>query len=263
MGVCLRCGPVLQHTGESGDGGEVSWTWQRTPYLWPELPLPTFEKEELTCVTECLGWLSAQCLQQRAPHDETFSLACHCPSFHAAPTSGLSDVISESLVSCYTVEDSQGTSCTFCSMSLAFSKQRLMSVWQGLPSLLPTRRGYTWAQRGRIKGLSNFVASLVVQWFQIHLPMQETWVRFLVGEDPTCRRSAKPACTTATEPVLCVSPWATTYWDHTRQLLKPAHLEPAVHNERSHSSEKWRVAPSPKLKKRLQFQQGPSTAKKE
>ena len=29
--------------------------------------------------------------------------------------------------------------------------------------------------------------SLVVQWFRILLPMQGTWVRSLVREDPTCR----------------------------------------------------------------------------
>ena len=35
-------------------------------------------------------------------------------------------------------------------------------------------------------------ASLVAQWLRIHLPMQGTWVRALVREDPTCRRAAKP-----------------------------------------------------------------------
>ena len=35
-------------------------------------------------------------------------------------------------------------------------------------------------------------ASLVVQWLRIHLPMQGTWVRALVREDPTCRRATKP-----------------------------------------------------------------------
>ena len=36
--------------------------------------------------------------------------------------------------------------------------------------------------------------SLVVQWLRICLPMQGTWVRSLVQEDPTCRRAAKPMC---------------------------------------------------------------------
>ena len=35
-------------------------------------------------------------------------------------------------------------------------------------------------------------ASLVAQWLRIHLPVQETWVRALVREDPTCRGATKP-----------------------------------------------------------------------
>ena len=35
-------------------------------------------------------------------------------------------------------------------------------------------------------------ASLVAQWLRIYLPMQETRVRALVREDPTCRGAAKP-----------------------------------------------------------------------
>ena len=34
--------------------------------------------------------------------------------------------------------------------------------------------------------------SLVVQWLRICLPMQGTWVRALVWEDPTCRGATKP-----------------------------------------------------------------------
>ena len=34
--------------------------------------------------------------------------------------------------------------------------------------------------------------SLVVQWIRIHLPMQGTWVRFLVQEDSTSCGAAKP-----------------------------------------------------------------------
>ena len=34
--------------------------------------------------------------------------------------------------------------------------------------------------------------SLVVQWIAIHQPMQRTWFRSLVWEDPTCRGSTKP-----------------------------------------------------------------------
>ena len=34
--------------------------------------------------------------------------------------------------------------------------------------------------------------SLVMQWLRIHLPMQGTWVRSLVWEDPTCPGATKP-----------------------------------------------------------------------
>ena len=36
-------------------------------------------------------------------------------------------------------------------------------------------------------------ASLVAQWLRICLPVQGTWVRALVQEDPTCRGATKPA----------------------------------------------------------------------
>ena len=35
-------------------------------------------------------------------------------------------------------------------------------------------------------------ASLMGQWLRICLPMQGTWVQFLVWEDPTCRGATKP-----------------------------------------------------------------------
>ena len=35
-------------------------------------------------------------------------------------------------------------------------------------------------------------ASLVVQWLRIRLPIQGTWVRALVQEDPTCCGATKP-----------------------------------------------------------------------
>ena len=66
--------------------------------------------------------------------------------------------------------------------------------------------------------------SLVVQWLRIFLPGQGTRVRALVQEDPTCHRATEPA--------------SHNYWARTPQLLKPAHLEPVLHNKRSHRSEK-------------------------
>ena len=40
--------------------------------------------------------------------------------------------------------------------------------------------------------LSRLRASLVAQWLRIRLPMQGTWVRALVREDPTCHGATKP-----------------------------------------------------------------------
>ena len=37
-------------------------------------------------------------------------------------------------------------------------------------------------------------ASLMAQWLRILLPMQGTWVRALVQEDPTCHGATKPVC---------------------------------------------------------------------
>ena len=43
--------------------------------------------------------------------------------------------------------------------------------------------------------------SLAVQWLKTHLPMEGTWVRFLVQEDSTCCRATKPV--PEVEPVCC------------------------------------------------------------
>ena len=47
-----------------------------------------------------------------------------------------------------------------------------------------------------IKWLTNknllYRASLVVQWLRIRLPIEGTWVRALVWEDPRCRGATKP-----------------------------------------------------------------------
>ena len=54
----------------------------------------------------------------------------------------------------------------------------------------------------------------------VHLPMQESQVRSLIQEDPTCLRAAKPvyhncwACALASG--------SHSYWAHMPQLLKPA-----------------------------------------
>ena len=54
----------------------------------------------------------------------------------------------------------------------------------------PVRQEYSPThQKKKKKGNDKkicYKASLVVQWLRIHLPMQRTWVRALVQEDPTC-----------------------------------------------------------------------------
>ena len=45
---------------------------------------------------------------------------------------------------------------------------------------------------GKVKVKMPPRASLVAQWLRIHLPMQGTWVRSLVREDPTCCGTTKP-----------------------------------------------------------------------
>ena len=70
-------------------------------------------------------------------------------------------------------------------------------------------------------------APLVVQWLRAHLKMQETRVRSLVREGPTCR-TAEPVPPT-TEPV-----------PETRELklLQPEHPEPVPRNKRGPCSER-------------------------
>ena len=90
--------------------------------------------------------------------------------------------------------------------------------------------------------------SLVAQWLRIHLPMQGTWVRSLVWEDPTCCGATKPLChnywACALEPTshnywaCALEPTSHNYWACTPQLLKPMRLEPMLSNKRSHCNEK-------------------------
>ena len=87
-----------------------------------------------------------------------------------------------------------------------------------------------------INSVWRFRASLVAQWLRICLPMQGTWVRALVWEDPTCCGAAGPvrhdcwACT--------LEPASHNYWARKPQLLKPARLEPVLHRRRGHCNEK-------------------------
>ena len=107
----------------------------------------------------------------------------------------------------------------------------LFYMWLGLPWEQEQSRCESWGGSRR-----NLWASPVAQWLRIRLPMQGTWVQFLVREDPTCRG--------ATEPVrhnywaYALEPTSHNYWARVPQLLKPTRLEPVLHNERSHCNEK-------------------------
>ena len=78
--------------------------------------------------------------------------------------------------------------------------------------------------------------SLGAQWLRICLPMQGTWVRALVREDPTCRGATKPMHHNYW--AWALEPASHNYWAHTPQLLKPVHLEAVLRNKRSHRNEK-------------------------
>ena len=71
--------------------------------------------------------------------------------------------------------------------------------------------------------------SLVAQWLSIRLPMQGTWVRALVWEDPTCHGATKP--TYHNYWPCALEPESHNYWARVPQLLKPMHLEPVLRNK--------------------------------
>ena len=85
----------------------------------------------------------------------------------------------------------------------------------------------------------------MVQWLQIHLLMQRTWIWSLVPEDSSCRGQLNP-CITTTE--LCSRACEP-------QLLKPACPRAHALQQRSHHNEKpthsnWKLSPySPQLEK--------------
>ena len=96
---------------------------------------------------------------------------------------------------------------------------------------IPYANAYIWNLKKKW-----FCTSLVAQWLRIRLPLQETRVRALVREDPTCRGPTKPmlhnywAC--------ALEPMSHSYWAHVPQLLKPTCLEPVLRNKSSHTNEK-------------------------
>ena len=77
--------------------------------------------------------------------------------------------------------------------------------------------------------------SLVKQWLRIRLPMQGTWVRSLVREDPTCCEATKPVCHNYCACTL--EPTSHNYWARAPQLLKPAH--PRAHALQQEKPPQW------------------------
>ena len=70
-----------------------------------------------------------------------------------------------------------------CSTLLIFREMQIRTTV--IHHLIPVRMAI-------IKKSTNNGTFLVAQWLRIHLPMQGTRVRALVGEDPTCRGATKP-----------------------------------------------------------------------
>ena len=66
--------------------------------------------------------------------------------------------------------------------SEALGKASFTENWEECISTEPRLPSKEWHSR----------ASLMAQWLRIRLPMQETWVRALVWEDPTCRGATRP-----------------------------------------------------------------------
>ena len=107
-------------------------------------------------------------------------------------------------------------------------------------------------QRGNCNDFQDLVskvrawASLVAQWLRIRLPVQATQVRALVWEDATCRGATKPLCHNYWARAL--EPSSHNYGACVPQLLKPAHLEPVLPNQKplqweAHVPQRW-VAPA-------------------
>ena len=103
-----------------------------------------------------------------------------------------------------------------------------------------------------------------MQWLKIHLPVQGTWVRALVQEDPTCRGATKP-CSTTTEPAL-QSPRATTTEPTCHNYPSPRAQSPCSTMREATTVRSWHTATksssrSLQLEKARAQQRRPSAAK--
>ena len=95
-------------------------------------------------------------------------------------------------------------------------------------------------------------ASLGAQWERILLPTQETWVRSLTQDDPTCSRATRPVHNSWAE---ALEPASCSYWAHALQQEKPAQWDACGPYPESRPR-------SPELGEARALQGRPSTAKK-
>ena len=109
---------------------------------------------------------------------------------------------------------------SFQSFLLPFGLERCELWWKTAKTLQSDWPGFKSPPLG---------TSLGAQWLRICLPMQGTWVRALVQEDPTCRRATKPVRHHYW--VCALEHGSHNYWAHVPQLLKPACLEPMFRNK--------------------------------
>ena len=105
-----------------------------------------------------------------------------------------------SLRKCFSLHlfDRNCLSCIYLSYTGKFPKMLWHRSLPGVkywPPILKIVRGLSYDNRVAGDFKKHILgASLVVQWIRIHLPMQGTWVRSQVWEDPTCHGANKSSC---------------------------------------------------------------------
>ena len=135
--------------------------------------------------------------------------------------------------------------------------ERLVSCYMKMLSIIPTCSNRSKTQARQFQNSGNFLslslpflsstfmtahqiqvlrASLVAQWLRICLPKQGMGLWALIREDPTCPGATKPVCHNYW--ACSLEPASHSCWAHVPQLLKPACLEPVLHNGRGHRNEK-------------------------
>ena len=97
---------------------------------------------------------------------------------------------------------------------------------------------------------------------KIPLPMQETWVRSLIWDDPTCHGATK--LTHHNYEARALEPRSHNSWAHVWHC-SPTALEPVLHNQKSHSNKpalQLEGSPcSPQLEKSLRSNEDPAQSK--